>query len=298
MGLFEDARAGHGRSLARLTTLVENDDAGILAELDRRGLPEQLPHVIGLTGPPGAGKSTIINGLLPYFGADQKIAVLLVDPSSRASGGAVLGDRVRMLDWGDERIYLRSQANRGQEGGLAPSTGALVDLFAVLGFGTILIETVGVGQDGIDIAAVCDTTVVIQSPQSGDVVQSMKAGILEIGDIFVVSKAELPGSHTTVRDLNAMVQLADYEIDDWVPKVIPVSAAESRGLDQLAAAIAQHREHEPPFDKIKRQQWETEKRASSLIRKAIRAGETDVTGREERVRSALTSALASLGQPH
>src|SRR6478609_4655249 len=121
MGLFKRAKAGDGKALARLTTLIENDDPATLDALDALGAPTQSPYVIGLTGPPGAGKSTLINELLPHLSSFQKIAVLLVDPSSQISGGAVLGDRVRMLEWGDDRIYVRSQATRGQEGGLSPS---------------------------------------------------------------------------------------------------------------------------------------------------------------------------------
>jgi LAO/AO transport system kinase len=297
VGLFERAASGDGKALARLTTLVENDDPATLAALDALGDPPQSPYVIGLTGPPGAGKSTLINSLLPHLASFRKIAVLLVDPSSQITGGAVLGDRVRMLDWGDDRVFVRSQATRGQEGGLSPSTSAMIDLFAHLSFDLVLIETVGVGQDGVDIRAVCDTTIVVQSPNAGDAVQSLKAGILEIADLYVVTKADLAGSHNTVRDLGVMIQLADYAADDWIPRVIPVSAQDQRGFDQLAAGLADHRPAGKQRNFQDRRRWETRKRATTAIRKAVSAGDADDGSRAKRIHSALSAALASIEQP-
>jgi LAO/AO transport system kinase len=297
VGLFERAASGDGKALARLTTLVENDDPATLAALDALGDPPQSPYVVGLTGPPGAGKSTLINSLLPHLASFRKIAVLLVDPSSQITGGAVLGDRVRMLDWGDDRVFVRSQATRGQEGGLSPSTSAMIDLFAHLSFDLVLIETVGVGQDGVDIRAVCDTTIVVQSPNAGDAVQSLKAGILEIADLYVVTKADLAGSHNTVRDLGVMIQLAGYAADDWIPRVIPVSAQDQRGFDQLAAGLADHRPAGKQRNSQDRRRWETRKRATTAIRKAVSAGDADDGSRAERIHSALSAALASIEQP-
>ncbi|HQY30281.1 MAG TPA: GTP-binding protein [Thermomicrobiales bacterium] len=298
MGLFERARAGEGQALARLASLLENDDRATLAALDALGVPEKHPHVIGLTGPPGAGKSSLINVLLPELArCEGRIAVLLIDPSSQATGGAVLGDRVRMLEWGDQRIYIRSQATRGQEGGLAPSTGALIDLFAHLGFDQVLIETVGVGQDGIDIRAVAQTTVVIQSPHAGDGVQALKAGILEIADIFVVSKADLPGAHGTVRDLNAMLHLIENPPGTWVTPVVAVSANEGTGVKELAEAIAGHRAQTGPGDRSQRLNWETEKRAAAVVRRIVRTGLPASLDRRERLKHVFRMALTETEQP-
>ena len=303
MGLFDRAASGDGAALARLATLLENDDSETIAALDALGRPGNQPHVVGITGPPGAGKSSLINLLLPLIAAQgSRVAVLLVDPSSRQTGGAVLGDRIRMQDRGNDLLFIRSQASRGQEGGLAPSTAALVDLFAHLDFASVLIETVGVGQDGIDIREVCDTTVVVQSPHTGDVVQSMKAGILEIADIYAVTKADLPGAHHLVRDLNAMVHLSAQDAAGWQPPVLAVSATDNTGFQELAGAITRHANERTPesteMRAFKRLRWEAEKRANVCVRAAATEMELGTLGRIERVQAVLSQALADSGKPY
>lgn len=295
MGLFDRARNGDQHALARLSTLIENDDQAAIDALDQFVDPETAVHVIGITGPPGAGKSSLINHLLTRLRADgDRVAVLLIDPSSQVTGGAVLGDRVRMLSWGDENVFVRSQATRGQEGGLAPSTATLVDLYAHVGFQTVVIETVGVGQDGIDIRAVCDTTIVVQSPHQGDSVQSLKAGILEIADIFVVTKADLPGSHQTVRDLNAMLHLAMDEPGAWIPPVIAVSNAEESGFDALLGAVNDHRtfmiDTSRESGRAVRLQWEISKRAIAQVIATAKAGGIPDNGTRSRRTRALIEA--------
>lgn len=270
-GLFDRALSGDQQALARLSSLIENDDRAVLTRLD--SFPPTSVQVIGITGPPGAGKSSLINALLEHITAGgERVAVILVDPSSQTSGGAVLGDRIRMLAWGGETVFVRSQATRGQEGGLAASTAALIDLYALAGYSTILIETVGVGQDGIDIREVCDTTIVVQSPHQGDSIQAMKAGILEIADIFVVTKSDLSGSHQTVRDLNAMIHLAEYDPDSWSPMVVPVSSTEHTGLDHLVEAIEKHRTFDASSGagnrRVRRRRWEITRRAIATVSRA------------------------------
>ena len=300
MGLFDRARSGDQSALARLATLIENDDPQAIAALDDFGLPDRRVHVIGITGPPGAGKSSAINHLLTELRAsDSRIAVLLVDPSSQATGGAVLGDRVRMLAWGDADVFVRSQATRGQEGGLAPSTATLIALFAHMNFDQVLIETVGVGQDGIDIRAVCDTTVVVQSPHLGDSIQALKAGILEIADIFVVTKSDLPGAQQAVRDLNAMLHLMPSDDGNWTIPVVSVSATEETGFATLAQKIAAHRaflEHTTAADRHRsRLRWEITKRATSQVAAAANRMPMDAwagaASRDDRTRTLLESAL-------
>jgi LAO/AO transport system kinase len=303
MGLLDQARAGDQRALARLATLIENDDRGAIVALDSLGMPTGEVYVLGITGSPGAGKSSLINCLLPELQkGDQRIAVLLVDPSSQISGGAVLGDRIRMLERGGPNMFVRSQATRGQEGGLAPSTATLIDLFGHVGFDLALIETVGVGQDGIDIRAVCDTTVVVQSPHQGDSVQSLKAGILEIADIFAVTKADLPGAQQVVRDLNAMIHLTGATADGWSPPVVAVSSTNGTGFQELTTQIARHRTHvkvQPPVDRrATRLRWEITKRATTRLTEAVRRrqAEWDVEqSREARIRAVLELAARDLG---
>jgi LAO/AO transport system kinase len=306
MGLLDRARKGDQRALARLCTLIEADDPSALNAVDALGDPPGEIQVLGITGPPGAGKSTLINLLLKELRSDERrIAVLLVDPSSEVTGGAVLGDRVRMLAWGDADVFVRSQANRGQTGGLAPSTATLIDLFAHLGFGTVVIETVGVGQDGIDIRALSTTSIVVQSPHLGDSVQSLKAGILEIADIFVVTKADLPGPHQVVRDLNSMIHLDQHPIDGWQAPVIAVSSTEERGVDELAAKVGAHADHRRASgsgsDRLERWRWEIVKRAETRISQASRQLSADqlgpATSRSDRVRALLEEALAGSGRP-
>ena len=300
MGLFDRARSGDQAALARLATLIENDRPDAIAALDALGLPERPVHVVGITGPPGAGKSSLINHLLAELRkSSERIAVLLIDPSSQASGGAVLGDRVRMLSWGDPDLFVRSQATRGQEGGLAPSTATLIDLFAQMGFSLVLIETVGVGQDGIDIRAVCDTTIVVQAPHLGDSIQALKAGILEIADIFVVTKSDLPGAQQVVRDLNAMLHLIAQGESDWSIPVVPVSATEETGFDALAEKLSEHRAwlscHQAADRRASRLRWEITKRATARVAATARRlpanAWNDGESRGDRTRSLLQSTL-------
>jgi GTPase len=302
MGLFDRARSGDQAALARIATLIENDRQDAIAALDALGQPERPVHVVGITGPPGSGKSTLINHLLAELRKDgERIAVLLVDPSSQVSGGAVLGDRVRMLSWGDTDLFVRSQATRGQEGGLAPSTATLIDLFAQMGFSLVLIETVGVGQDGIDIRAVCDTTIVVQAPHLGDGIQALKAGILEIADIFAVTKADLPGAQQVVRDLNAMLHLIAQAESDWSIPVVPVSATEETGFSALAEKISEHRAwvscHQAADRRASRMRWEITKRATAGVAATARRLTAEVwhdgKSRGERTRALLQATLDS-----
>jgi LAO/AO transport system kinase len=200
-------------------------------------------HVVGLTGPPGVGKSTSTNALVGALRArDVRVGVLAVDPSSPFSGGALLGDRIRMSDHAlDPGVYIRSMASRGHLGGLAWSTPQAIRVLDAAGCDVVLVETVGVGQSEVEVAGLADTTVVLVAPGAGDGVQAAKAGILEIGDVYVVNKADRDGAEQVRRELRTMVGLTERSADDWKPPVVLTVAASGQGVDDLVEAVQGHR---------------------------------------------------------
>jgi len=200
-------------------------------------------HVLGLTGSPGVGKSTVTTALVRYYrDAGLRVGVLAVDPSSPFSGGALLGDRIRMQDHAtDEDVFIRSMASRGHLGGLSWATPQALRILDAAGFDVVLIETVGVGQAEVEIASLADTALVVVAPGLGDSVQAAKAGILEIADIFVVNKSDRPGAHDVVRDIRSMLALASYGPGDWKPPIISTTAPSGEGIKDLGDAIEKHR---------------------------------------------------------
>ncbi|MBT8211653.1 MAG: methylmalonyl Co-A mutase-associated GTPase MeaB [Acidimicrobiia bacterium] len=239
--LWDQARAGDIRSLAKAITAVEAASGlGILAA----AYPDAgSAHIIGVTGAPGAGKSTLVDRLITVArAADKRVAVIAVDPSSPFTGGAILGDRVRMQDHIDDPdVYIRSLANRGHLGGISAATPKAAALVAAAGFDPVIIETVGVGQAEVGITERADTTIVVVNPGWGDSVQASKAGLLEIGDVFVVNKADRPGVDETVRDLRQMLELG--RALQWTPPIVTAVATEGSGVDEVWAAIEAHKLH-------------------------------------------------------
>jgi LAO/AO transport system kinase len=229
------------RALPRLATLIENGDPSGLEALDALFPLTGQAHVVGVTGPPGAGKSTLVAALLRRIRAgDRRVAVIAVDPSSPLSGGAVLGDRIRMMDrHADDGVFVRSMASRGRQGGLAWATAGLVHLLDAVGYPLILIETVGTGQDGTDIASLADTVVVVEAPGLGDGVQAIKSGPLEVGDIVVINKADQPGADDAQRLIRASFDLAHLSHGRTVP-IIPTVGITDSGISELLAAIDDH----------------------------------------------------------
>jgi LAO/AO transport system kinase len=240
--LVERLAAGDVRAVARAISKVEDvsKDASQLMKkvfpLTGRGL------VIGITGAPGAGKSSLVDKLaLHYRKQGERVGIVAVDPSSPFSGGAILGDRIRMQTLGlDSGVFIRSMATRGNLGGLARSTVDAVSILDAAGYGRIIIETVGVGQDEVEVVKAADISVVVLVPGMGDDIQTIKAGIMEIGDIFVINKADREGVNATEKELEALLSLATRE-DAWEPPIVKTVATESKGIQELAAAIEKYR---------------------------------------------------------
>jgi len=243
--LIVHARQGQARAVARLISLIEDGDPELRALAAALARDTGRAQVVGLTGPPGVGKSTTVSVLVTALrAAGKRVGVLAVDPSSPFSGGALLGDRVRMQDHAtDPGVFIRSMATRGHLGGIAWATPQALRVLAAAGCDEVLVETVGVGQSEVEVMALADTTVVLLAPGMGDGIQAAKAGILEVADIFVVNKADREGADQTVRELKHLVSLGRRGSagPSWRPPVICTVATRTEGIDELVGAIEQHR---------------------------------------------------------
>jgi LAO/AO transport system kinase len=237
-GLVRDLLTGDKRAAAKLISLIEDDEPEATEALARIYPHTGRAHVVGFTGPPGVGKSSLINRLVRNFrGRNKKVGVVAVDPTSPYTGGAVLGDRIRMADTGvDPGVFIRSMATRGHAGGLALATFDAVRVLDALGMDLVLVETVGAGQSEVEIATRAHSTVVVEMPMTGDAVQTMKAGILEIGDVYVVNKVDLGNADVLVANLKFQLEPRD----GWTPPVLRTAALEGRGIDELADALDRH----------------------------------------------------------
>lgn len=237
-------RDGNRRTIARLISLVEDEDARLADVVRALGPLTGNAYVVGLTGSPGAGKSTLAAALVAVVRAtDRRVAVLAIDPSSPFTGGALLGDRLRMQDHAtDEGVFIRSMATRGHLGGLAWAVPHALRVLDAAGYDVIILETVGVGQAEVDVALAADTTLVVLAPGMGDSVQANKAGILEIADVFVVNKADKPDAAQTKRDIEQMLRLG--VATDWTPPVLETQAERAVGVPELWQAIEDHRAHQ------------------------------------------------------
>ncbi|MFJ5923446.1 methylmalonyl Co-A mutase-associated GTPase MeaB [Kitasatospora sp. NPDC092948] len=241
--LVEQARQGRPRAVARLITLVENAAPELREVMAALAPYSGRAYTVGLTGSPGVGKSTSTSALVTaYRKLGKRVGVLAVDPSSPFSGGALLGDRVRMQEHAtDPEVFIRSMATRGHLGGLSWAAPQALRVLDGAGCDVILVETVGVGQSEVEIAAQADTSVVLLAPGMGDGIQAAKAGILEIGDVFVVNKADRDGADATARELNHMLGLGESrQPGDWRPPIVKTVAARGEGVDELVEALEKH----------------------------------------------------------
>ncbi|TME08200.1 MAG: methylmalonyl Co-A mutase-associated GTPase MeaB [Chloroflexi bacterium] len=277
-GLADRFRAGDVRALARAITLVERRDLAV-RELQQALRDRARPaYVVGFTGAPGTGKSTIVDGLISLLRKQERsVAVIATDPNSPFTGGAILGDRIRMQRHAlDPKVFIRSMGARGHLGGLSLAAREAIRLLGAFGFDPVILETVGVGQSELEVAAVADTTVVVLTPNLGDGVQMIKAGILEIADIFVVNKSDLEGHKRVALELRGMLNLSPKAA--WRPPIIATAAVRQEGIEELWAAIEAHRKH-----------LETTGRASAQAEKRLKDETAEVVAEvaRERARDAL-----------
>ncbi len=298
--LADSVRSGEYRALAKAISLVEREDPAaekLVAEL----YPSTgKARIVGITGSPGAGKSTLVAALAKFYRKEQKrVGIVAVDPTSPFSGGAILGDRIRMAElYTDRGVFIRSMATRGFMGGIAHATNDVVDLLDAAGFDVVLVETVGVGQDEVEVIRTVQTNVVVLVPGMGDDIQAIKAGIMEIGDVFVVNKADRAGADKTVNEVTMMMGLVE-EHGDWIPPVVKTVASRGEGIAELDAALQKHLAYIKTSGELHRRNRERVRiRVNTLLKEKFMGRLIGETLSEADYEKVLEDVLSKRSNPH